>query len=164
MLQGVNKSIPDRWHLPSPSKLRTPVLMGVVVLLLIIGAVTALVLRTAYSHSLEQVETRAEMLSQILVEHTLRNIQTVDLILETVIDRSSGVVADHDPEFQAWMERYIAAMPFVRALYIVGADGFLVHNTRYPTTPRINVADRPCFAFHKNNPGGGLHVGQPLLS
>src|SRR5690606_23090419 len=104
------------------------------------------------------------MLSQILVEHTLRNMQTVDLVLETVIDRSSGVVADHDPEFHAWMERHIEALPFVRALYIVGADGFIVHDTDYPTTPRISLADRPYFAFHKNNPRSGLHVGQPLLS
>ena len=45
----------------------------------------------------------------------------------------------------------------MRALFVIGPDGFITQDTDYPSTPRVSLADRPYFQAHEQDPDLGLH-------
>src|SRR3546814_17206179 len=56
------------------------------------------------------------------------------------------------------------SLDYLRALFVIGPDGFIQHDTDYPDTPRVSLADRPYFRQHRDNPSLSIFVGGPLLS
>jgi PAS domain S-box-containing protein len=42
-------------------------------------------------------------------------------------------------------------IPTVRALFVIGPDGYIVHDTDYPKTPDVSLADRPYFRQYLQN-------------
>ena len=42
----------------------------------------------------------------------------------------------------------------MRALFAIGPDGSLIHDTDYPSTPDLSLADRYYFRLHKGTPAG----------
>src|SRR3546814_11017540 len=56
------------------------------------------------------------------------------------------------------------SLDYLRALFVIGPDGFIQHDTDYPDTPRVSLADRSYFRQHRDNPGLSIFVGKPLLS
>jgi two-component system, NtrC family, sensor kinase len=119
-----------------------------------------------HGRTLEEGRVTAARLSQLLEEQTARTFQAVDLTLTGMVEAPAVVpdLKDHDPAFQAALQRRRDTLPFVRALFIVGADGLITHDTDYPATPRVSLADRPYFRVHRTDPGVGLHIGRPLIS
>jgi hypothetical protein len=128
--------------LTSPSKYRNPVLAGVVFALIVLGAVAAAVLWSGYVRDVEEAKTRADRLTRLLEEHTLRNIQAVDLVLQIVVDASPNELSDHDPEFEDWLRRRLKDLPHVRALFTIGPDGIITQHSDHPNEPRVTLADR----------------------
>jgi two-component system, NtrC family, sensor kinase len=55
-------------------------------------------------------------------------------------------------------------LDYVRALYVIGADGFIAHDTDYPKTPRVSLADRNYFQIFTDEPADPIFIGSPLLS
>jgi signal transduction histidine kinase len=51
----------------------------------------------------------------------------------------------NDPAFQRLMARRLSDLPAVRAIFIIGADGRLIQDTDYPSTPDVSLADRAYF-------------------
>src|SRR3546814_8339148 len=58
----------------------------------------------------------------------------------------------------------LESLDYLRALFVIGPDGFIQHDTDYPDTPRVSLADRSYFRQHRDNPGLSIFVGKPLLS
>lgn len=111
-------------------------------------------------------EETAQNLVHVLAEQTERTFQAIDLTLEGVsaVLAAHPDIPDNDPGFRNKLMERLKTLPYVRALFVVGPDGFLVHDTGYPTTPKVNVADRPYFADHWENANLGLLIGHPIRS
>jgi signal transduction histidine kinase len=69
----------------------------------------------------------------------------------------------YDPTFGAALKERLKSLPYVRALFIVGPDGFVTHDSDYPTHT-VSLADRPYFRAHQEGADLGLRIGQPLRS
>jgi two-component system, NtrC family, sensor kinase len=145
--------------------LRSPWMGAAVLLVLVVGLVCALLLRAIYVRELTQGEERAAEMALLLEEQTLRHFQAADLVLQHVRDTLLLTeVAHDDPDFRRSLIARLDYLPHVRALFVIGPDGFIIHDTDYPDTPRVSLADRAYFILHQRNPDIGLHIGTPLIS
>lgn len=104
-------------------------------------------------------------LAKLLEEQTNRTFQAVDLTLVGMIDalHLAPHLGEHDPEFEQALRRRRDELPYVRALFVIGPDGFITQDTD-PDTPPVSLADRGYFIAHEENPDLGLYVGPPLVS
>ena len=111
-------------------------------------------------------ERSSQTLVRVLAEQTERTFQSVEVSLASIAEelQTQPRMPDNDPEFRARLRDRLHELPYVRAFFIVGADGFISHDTDYPSTPHVSLADRPYFTFHQTNPSTASHIGQPLLS
>jgi two-component system NtrC family sensor kinase len=118
------------------------------------------------SVALERGERATAAFAALVEQQAVRTFQAVNLTLGAVGDahQLSPRPAKDDPEFQQMMKRRAADIPFLRALFIVGQDGWIMHDTDYPVTPRVPLADRPYFHAHQQDPARAGGVWPPLLS
>jgi signal transduction histidine kinase len=129
-------------------------------------ALTALLEWRDYVRHLDAADVAATRLAHLLEEQTSRTFQAVDLTLIGVVDalRLAPALPDHDPPFEDALRRRRDALPQVRALWVVGPDGFARQNSEHPSTPRLHLADRDYFTVHARDPQAGLYIGPPLVS
>ncbi len=137
-------------------------------LLLVLGILGLLAFETWRSHlaAQEEAERNVVNLVKLLSEQTARTIQSIDLSLQSVAAEAAGTpnLTDNDPRFGAEMRKRLSSLPFVRALFVVGADGLVSQDTNYAATPRTNVADRAYFAVQRDDISAGLYIDAPLRS
>ena len=142
------------------------------VLLLIVTTVCALVIAlVAFSvhedreRRLDAARREAVTLVRVLEEQTGNLLQAADLALIGVVEslKREPAPGEHDPAFEAGLRRLVGSLPAVRALFVIGPDGFLVQDSD-PDTPRRNLADRDYFQAHAEDPNVGLFVGRPVVS
>lgn len=114
----------------------------------------------------EDAERNVANLIHVMSEQVARTIQSVDVNLQDIAGELAAApgLADNDPAFRARLHKRLAAMPFVRALFVIGRDGYISHDTDFPATPRVSLADRDYFRVHRDDPALGLHIGRPLKS
>ena len=135
-------------------------------LAIVLALLAGVELWRSHHQALREGEREAENLIHLLAEQMERTVQAIDLTLIGMRD-ALAVAPDtpaNDPRLQATLKRRLAALPFVRALFVIGSDGFLIHDTDYPSTPNVSLADRAYFEVHRNAPDVGLYVGHPLRS
>ncbi len=79
--------------------------------------------------------------------------------------RRTPALARHDAASQvALAERLQALQPYARAIFVVGPDGRVLHDTDYPATPDVSLADREYFQAHRDDPSLERYIGRPLRS
>ncbi|WP_448189994.1 PAS domain-containing protein [Azospirillum sp. sgz301742] len=102
----------------------------------------------------------------MLEEQTVRGLQAVDLTLTGIIDALtlSPGLGDHNPAFEDTLRGRLKALPEIRALFVIGPDGFITQDTDHPNTPHIALADRDYFKAHVADPSPALRIGKPLIS
>jgi signal transduction histidine kinase len=145
--------------------LRHPAFLATVAAVLAVGIVLAALLWMSHGLKIEEGHARANDLSRLLEEQTARSFQAVDLVLQSMADTArTFTVPEHDEAYQELLTRRLKALPHVRALFVIGANGFITHDTDHPSTPRVSLADREYFRFHRDNPADALHIGKPLRS
>lgn len=139
--------------------------ISILMMLCIVGMLV-FELRRSYQSTTEDAERSVQNLTRVLAEQTERTFQSIDLTLQTIVDelQDNRHLAPNDLNFRGELLRRLGALPYVRALFVIGPDGFIVHDTDYPATPRVSLADRPYFSVHKNNPLFGLQIAKPLRS
>ena len=120
----------------------------------------------SYLNARHDAERNVQNLVHVLSEQTARTIQSIDLSLQGIITElaSNPALADNDPGFLAELHRRLSSLPYARALFVVGEDGYISHDTDYPSTPRVSLADRSYFTVHRDDPALDLHIGTPLKS
>ncbi len=111
-------------------------------------------------------ERSAHALARVLEEQTARGLQAVDLTLTGIIDALmlSPGLGDHNPVFEDKLRERLKALPQVRALFVIGPDGFITQDTDHPDTPRVTLADRDYFIAHAADPSPMLRISKPLIS
>ncbi len=137
-----------------------------VILGLSIALVLSYELWRSYSQAREDAESNVFNLVHFMTEQVERTLQSVDVNLQDIAAEleSNPALPANDPDFRARLHKRLAAMPFVRALFVIGPDGYISHDTDFPATPRVSLADREYFRFHQADSSGGLHIGKPLKS
>lgn len=139
--------------------------LGVVAIAAVAFLLAGVAIYQERERALRDGAARAARLSLVLQEQTLRAMQAVDLTLQNIVD--AVVVStrpSHDGPFEEALRKKRDQLPFVRALFVIGTDGFITQDTDHPNTPRVTLADRPYFRLHRDDPGVGLHIGEPLVS
>ena len=129
-------------------------------------AVTGAVIWQARNAALLEGHEKAIRLVQLLNEQTTRAFHTADLVLRNLKDRleDDPPMRENDPGFQQHLKDQLAEMPYIRALFVIGADGYITHDSDYPATPRVSLADRDYFVAHQKDNHLGVHVAEPLIS
>jgi two-component system, NtrC family, sensor kinase len=135
-----------------------------IVIVLIVGFAAVEMVRT-YDATLRLGRVRSANLALVLEEQTRRTVQALDFSLLTVVDalRRDPGIPSHDPTMTGQLRARLAQLPFVRALFVVGADGFLIQDTD-SDTPNVSLADRDYFRAQASDAGAGLSIGEPLRS
>jgi signal transduction histidine kinase len=135
-------------------------------LALVIGALATIELWRSYHQATGAAERAVLGLAGLLAEQTERTIQAIDLSLIGMRDalRVAPNMPPNDPAYRATLTDRLKSLPYVRALLVVGPDGFVIHFTDDEPGPLVSLADRPYFQAHRDNPGLDLHIGTPLLS
>jgi two-component system NtrC family sensor kinase len=142
---------------------RHPLLVATLVLVITAGLVTAGFLRLGYEEGLAAGRTRAEFLARVLAEQTLRNFQTADLVLQSMVDAvETTPLPEHDPVFEQSLRNRLESLPYVRGLYIGGPDGRITQASDHPNTSHVTLADRGYFKAHQADPKLGLFIGLPI--
>ncbi|MGH6947280.1 MAG: ATP-binding protein [Kiloniellales bacterium] len=84
-------------------------------------------------------------------------------MIKARIERGPPLPVD-DPTFRGQLQSLVDELPYLRAIFVIGADGFIVHDTDYPETPHVTLADRDYFVAQQRDPDRGVFVGAPLVS
>lgn len=111
--------------------------------------------------AVERAERGTAALAAVMEQQVERTFQALYLTLGAVAD------AEHltkDTEFQQMLSRRLKELPFARALFIIGPDGWITHDTDYPRTPAVSLADREYFRAYREDPARSATIWPPLLS
>jgi two-component system, NtrC family, sensor kinase len=131
---------------------------------ILIAGFTAWQLLRAYRGAMTIGETRSSNLVLVLEEQTRRTVQAIDSAL-TNIGRNleaAPQTRSHDPEFTANLRQQLSTLPYVRALFVIGSDGFLIQDSDIGT-PNVSLADRDYFKAQSSK-DAPLYIGRPLKS
>jgi signal transduction histidine kinase/CheY-like chemotaxis protein len=135
------------WRIRALVGIGTAIVIGIL-------AVTVLVILEVRAREIGDAEQALMRLDLLLAEQTDRTIQSVDLILQGIVDElHSGGVGTADAYRQAAsgtdmfreLKSRVIGVPQLDAVTLIGADGDLLNFSRYYPIPHVNVADRDYF-------------------
>jgi signal transduction histidine kinase len=129
-------------------------------------AVVAWLVYEARAVALDRGERATAAFAAVVEQHIARTFQAVGLTLGAVGDalELNPRPRKNDADFQQMMSRRLTDIPFVRALFVIGPDGWIIHDTDHPRTPVVSLADRPYFQAHARNVHHPGTVWPPLQS
>ena len=129
------------------------------------GLVASLVL-AGRDVALERAQRSTAGFASILAGEIGHAFQAVHLTLGAVADayHLEGAPPRNDAAFQQMMLRRLRDLPFVRSIFFIGPDGWLTHDTDYPRTPDVSLADRAYFKLHQADAARDSAVSGPILS
>ncbi|MFG6579929.1 ATP-binding protein [Sulfitobacter sp. 1A13191] len=111
------------------------------------------------------VRTAATNISALLAQQGRTALESTDLALRAIADwLEREDLPQDDAEFRTFIRSLNERLETVRALFVIGADGYISHDTDYPDTPRVSLADRQYFSVLRDDPDRDFYVGRPNLS
>jgi two-component system, NtrC family, sensor kinase len=133
-------------------------------MLAVVGFIGWEMVRT-YRHVVDVGRQRAGNRALVLEEQTRRTVQVADFALLNIADRlrETPDTPSHAPKFTSRLREQLSHLPYVRALFVIGADGFILQDSDQGT-PNVSLADRDYFKMHADNPDAGLYIGRLLKS
>lgn len=120
----------------------------------------------SYTAAREDTERSVYNLVHVMSEQIARTIQSIDVNLQDIAGElaKSPALLENDTTFRAGLHKRLATLPYVRALFVIRRDGYISHDTDFPSTPRVRLADREYFKAHREDASLGLHISHPLKS
>ena len=138
---------------------------AVVALWLILVAIVALLMWNSWRSEINEAKIRGTATTALLQANTANIFNAVD---NTLIDLTRWIQYEkpgkQDAQFREAMRARLPAMPYVRALFVIGPDGFIRQDTDYPITPDVSLADRPYFRQYTASDSIPSAVSAPILS
>lgn len=137
-----------------------------IALSLCIAMLLAYELWRSHAAAREEAEKTVSNLVHVMSEQLVRTVQSIDLNLQDIAAEivKRPELADNDPAFRGALHKRLTTLPYVRALFVIGPDGFISHDTDFPGTPRVSLADRGYFRTHETDPSVQMHIDGPLKS
>jgi PAS domain S-box-containing protein len=144
--------------------LRTAAFVGAA-FVLAVALITAFALARERRLVVEQAHQETTTLAALFEENTARTFEGVANALEGVAIYTATVQPPkHDEAARQSMRDRLRFIPTVRALFIIGPDGYITHDTDFPKTPDVSLADRPYFRQYLQDPGITRAVSEALQS
>lgn len=132
---------------------------------LALAFVVALFLWNARQGVIDEAKLRGGATTALLQAHVASTYRAVD---NALVEISKAVERDslgrHDEALRTEMLRRLSSMPYLRAFFVVGPDGRIQHDTDYPSTPDVSLADRPYFRQYLQDGVPAVPVSAPILS
>ena len=156
-------------RLASDRRMRRLILL---VLAIFIGTVLvnfAWSLQTARKDALTEANQTARNLTLALERHTASTIDSVELALKAIDRRLTTAAPRTGPEsIDAQMQEALVNLPFVRAIWVLDADGDMIHDSEH-LPGKYNLADRVYFQVQRNRRSherllDDLYIDVPTLS
>lgn len=128
----------------------------------LVAALSASFLWLEWNRVVGEAKVRTADYARLLEQQTIGTFRSADVALLGIVDdlTRNSAITRHDPQLEESLREKVPLLPGVRALFVVGPDGYVTQTTDNPKRI-VNVADRDYFRFHQSE-AGGLHVGHPL--
>ena len=151
---------------PSNHRTGRSVVWLAVSVVLVTGATLALALAYLRSQAIETGQRATESLAQIIEEQTARTLQATDQALQLAgvklaraeLTRTLDVSSARD-----LLQEQIWQMPFVRAMWVLDAQGRVVYASDTGDTG-VDLSDREHLRVHRDAPQTGFYLGTPVQS
>ncbi len=120
----------------------------------------------SYKQSLWLADQQAERISYLMSEHINNSFKSIDLILQeidTYLQSADPLSNGSHSTVSDLMRRRLNDANFVRAFFVIGKDGYIIHDTDH-TTPHVTLKDREYFLIHTTESKLELYIGKPLIS
>ncbi len=115
--------------------------------------------------ALTEVDVAASNMTALLGDQTRMAFKATDLALQSLVARlESETFVPDDADFRTVILALKDRLELVRALFVIGADGFILHDTDFPDTPRVSLADRRYFQALRGDPALDIFIGRPIDS
>ncbi|MFL6658096.1 MAG: diguanylate cyclase domain-containing protein, partial [Massilia sp.] len=108
----------------------------------------------------------ATTLARVLEQQTIAALDSVELALHASSEAIALLppnVPERDGRIDRLLNGNLAKLPFIRAMWVLDANGDMVHDTEH-TPGHYNLADREYFQIHRDDPSVGMYVDRPILS
>ena len=155
---STNNANSDRWT-------RTIIVATVVMLVVVIlGNLYYLEVRHR-TEILSDTRVTTQNLARVIEEQARGSVNAADVALASVA-RSLQILPGrnewHNPEIHDLLRANLQNLPFVRAIWVLDANGDMVHDS--DNLPgRHNLSERQYFRVHRDTPGAGLFIDAPVL-
>ncbi len=139
---------------------------AMVIAVLVFG--TAAWVRTEHDEALHIATRTVTNTSRLLASVADSNFGAIDKVLVGVVESVTArppSEQDRNPAVLAFLNRQVAEAALTRSILVIGADG----HTRYATNltdpyQAVDLSDRDYVRHHRDHPGGGLFISQPVKS
>jgi signal transduction histidine kinase len=156
--------LPGREALRLRAAARPVGVLAVLAWLLVTGVTVAAVWHE-YDSAVARARLAAAATTALMEAQTASTLQVVDLVLQEVAGHLAAEgLPRHDPELRTLMQARLKDMPYVRAIFVIGPDGHILHDTDYPKTPDVSLADRDYFQAHRADLARLRGLSAPLQS
>ncbi len=134
---------------------------GLAVIIITLLCLLLLGLAWTRENALVAGEQSASALRHAIATQTGSAMRVVDLTLREIAhDLDHGQLADTERELQ---RRLGDRSSLVRAIWVVDHNGRLIHDSDR-NTPGLDFSERDYFRHHRDHPGSGFFIGDPVLS
>ncbi|XUM20642.1 ATP-binding protein [Bradyrhizobium oligotrophicum S58] len=145
------------------------IVLSGLVLALLCDAFVAHMLSVNYRETSRTTEAANGDLARALEEYMLRNIQGVDVLLNTTIDslkQDPSLLTAGNPALINELKRRVVPYPAAGGIVVLDADGNLLGDSAGNGVPgrENNFADRAYYEVQRDDPGRGLFIDVPVAS
>lgn len=130
------------------------------------GVAGALLLATLRADALEAGHRLGASFARMIEEQTTRSLQAVEQRMQLAALRYEAARARgplDDAAGRVLLAQQLQDLPFLRAMWIVGPDGRIAHDSD-PGNIGRDVSARPYVVAAREQPAAGLRLGEPLRS
>jgi two-component system, NtrC family, sensor kinase len=132
---------------------------------LAIASVAAFALWHERTQTLDYARRSAAATVALLEQHTANTFHAVTLALDdTAQQLSFSSYPQNDARVREKLRNLLHEMPYVRAIFVLDRDGAIIHDTDFPATPKVSLADRAYFVAHEEDPALVSMIGAPVMS
>ncbi|WP_069299085.1 ATP-binding protein [Neptunicoccus sediminis] len=115
--------------------------------------------------AIQEAQVAVANMTSLLGDQARLVFETTDVTLRSLAVQLEREAIEHDDvDFRTFMRDARDHLGIVRALFVIGPDGFITHDTDYPNTPRVSLEDRRYFQALRDDPTLEMFVGRPILS
>ncbi|WPN99260.1 sensor domain-containing diguanylate cyclase [Pseudomonas sp. MUP55] len=142
---------------------RLLILGSTLTVLLIVGIVTALLIRE-HANTLQTAKRNANTITQLIDADVLRNVELYDMALKGLIaatERTDLQGVSASIRHLVLFDRSAAA-PYKGDILLLDASGEVIADSSLLTPKSGNFADRDYFQIHRDNRDIGLYVSRPF--
>ena len=157
------KVCPMNSSLTRPERLL--ILGSTLTVLLIVGVVTALLIRE-HANTLQTAKRTANTITQLIDADVLRNVELYDMALKGLISATERTDLQDVSESIRHLVLFdrSAAAPYKGDILLLDPAGEVIADSSLLTPKLGNFADRDYFQAHRNNPDLGLYISRPFMA